>query len=58
MKCTICKEKDAMPDGETCENIDCIKKYLASGRGSISGNTYKTYMRYCAQVVHEQDEKS
>lgn len=56
MKCLICKERDATPDAEVCEDINCIKAYLASGRGSISGNPYKTFMRHCRKVVEELDE--
>ncbi len=43
MRCQICRVKDAMPTSEVCEEMDCIKKYLASGRGSVSGTPYKEY---------------
>ena len=54
MKCVICKEREATPDSEVCGDMDCLKKYLVSGRGSISSNPYKTFMRHCAEVVEEQ----
>jgi len=57
MKCTICKERDATPDAEVCEDMNCIKAYLASGRGSISGNPYKTFMRHCGKAVEQNTDE-
>ncbi len=58
MRCLICRVKDAMPTSEVCEEMDCIKKYLASGRGSVSGTPYKEYIRHCAKVVEEQGKET
>jgi hypothetical protein len=60
VKCVVCGEEFKLIGGlwrDACGKMECVKKYLADGNGSVNSPEYKQYMDYCfKKVIAEEVE--